>query len=301
MLSLNLPKIADRLALFALRRMGFKRRFVQTSVGPMHVIVGKGRGRLPNMVLLHGFSSSGVHYLPLIRRLQPVVQGLICPDLAGHGFSVTPEDGLVSDVLRASLFETLDAVIDEPTVVLGNSMGGLAAIHYAKERPEKVRGLILLSPGGAMMEHHEIEELGRTFEVDSHQEALEFVDRLLSQKSPIRTLLALGIRTSFGKPALQQLIQSIQQEDLLTPDDLVSLKMPALLMWGKDERILPHSSFAFFRDHLPDHIKLIEPEGFGHSPFLDDPDRLFHIVLGFLADIESHTAGDWHDWQPLSA
>lgn len=267
----------------------------------MHVIVGKGGGRLPKMLLLHGFSSAGVHYLPLIRRLQPVVGGLICPDLAGHGFSSTPQEGLHADNLRASLFETLDAVIDEPVVVLGNSMGGLAAIHYAKERPEKVRGLILLSPGGAMMEHHEIEELGRTFEVSSHDEALEFVDRLLANKSPIRSLIALGIRASFHKPALQQLIHSIEQDDLLTPEDLAELQMPAILMWGKHDRILPHSSFAFFREHLPDHIKLVEPDGFGHSPFLDDPDRLFHMVLGFLADIESHTAGDWRDWEPLTA
>lgn len=296
-----LPKIADHLALFALRRMGFRRRFIQTSVGRMHVIEAKGQGRLPKMVLLHGFSSAGVHYLPLIRRLQPVAQGLCCPDLAGHGFSSTPESGLDSETLRSSLFETLDAVIDEPVVLLGNSMGGLAAIHYARERPERIRGLVLLSPGGAMMDVHEIEELGRTFEVHSHGEALEFVDRLLSRPSPIRTLLALGIRASFRKPALQQLIHSISPDDLLTPDDLGGLSMPALLMWGKDERILPHSSFAFFREHLPDHIKVIEPEGFGHSPFLDDPDRLFHIVLGFLADVESHTAGDWHDWQPLTA
>jgi pimeloyl-ACP methyl ester carboxylesterase len=296
-----LPNVADRLALFVLRRMGFRRRFVETNVGRMHTLLGDGGGRLPKMVLLHGFSSAGVHYLPLIRRLQPVVQGLCCPDLAGHGFSSTPERGLDAETLRTSLFETLDAVIDEPVVLLGNSMGGLAAIHYARERPDRVRGLILLSPGGAMMETHEIEELGRTFEVHTHREALEFVDRLLARPSPIRTLMALGIRASFGKPALQQLIQSIRQEDLLTPEDLGSLTMPSLLMWGKDERILPHSSFAFFRDHLPDHIKVIEPEGFGHSPFLDDPDRLFHIVLGFLADIESHTAGDWNDWEPLSA
>lgn len=281
--------------------MGFRRHWVETSVGRMHAVVGRGNGRLPKMVMLHGFSSAGVHYLPLIRRLLPVTQGIACPDLAGHGFSVTPKDGLVADVLRASLLETMDSIIDEPVVLLGNSMGGLAAIHYAKERPEKVRGLILLSPGGAMMERHEIEELGRTFEVDSHGEALQFVDRLLSRPSPMRSLLALGIRASFAKPSLQQLMSSIEQEDLLTPEDLAALQMPALLMWGQDERILPPSSFAFFRDHLPDHIKLIEPEGFGHSPFLDDPDRLFHIVLGFLADVESHTAGDWTDWQPLSA
>ena len=283
----HLPKIADRLALFALWRMGFRRRWVETSVGRMHLVEGPGRGRLPPMVMLHGFSSAGVHYLPMVARLRPVVSRLVLPDLAGHGFSAVPEQGLNADTLRSSLFETLDAVIDEPVVLLGNSMGGLAAIHYARERPERVRGLVLLSPGGARMDEGEIRALSRTFELRSHDEALEFVDRLLSRPSPLRSLLALGVRASFGHPALQDLIQSIRPDDLLKPEELGDLQMPALLMWGRDERILPQSSFAFFQQHLPQHVRVLEPEGFGHSPFLDDPDRLAHYLFGFLADLQS--------------
>lgn len=44
--------------------------------------------------------------------------------------------------------EALDALLPEPAIVCGNSLGGAVALHYALARPEKVLGLVLLSPAG---------------------------------------------------------------------------------------------------------------------------------------------------------
>lgn len=53
---------------------------------------------------------------------------------------------------RADHHAFLDAVLDElalgPVVLLGHSFGGMLAWSYAAHAPERVRGLVLLAPGG---------------------------------------------------------------------------------------------------------------------------------------------------------
>jgi pimeloyl-ACP methyl ester carboxylesterase len=68
---------------------------------------------------------------------------------------------------------------------------------------------------------------------------------------------------------------------MLTPQDLADLTMPTLLVWGREERILPPSHLAFFRDHLPDHAEIEEWPNFGHCGFLEQPTALCNRVIEF--------------------
>ncbi len=61
--------------------------------------------------------------------------------------------------------------------------------------------------------------------------------------------------------------------------------MPVLLLWGKDERILPRDHLEFFRRHLPEHARFEEPEGFGHAPYLDDVDAVARRILSFTSEV----------------
>jgi pimeloyl-ACP methyl ester carboxylesterase len=280
--------LTDRLALTSLQLQGYRSRRVETSVGGMHVLDAAGAGRLPPVVLLHGFTSAAVHYTPMLRSLRPRVRRLILPDLPAHGFSDTPEGGLRSGTLRCGLIEALDAVIDEPAVVFGNSMGGVAAVHYALARPQKVRGLYLCSPTGAPMTREALARFVESFRMDSHEAALDFVDRLLVRPSLLRQVLAWGVRKKFSHPAMRGLLESITPEDLLRPSDLRSLAMPVLLMWGRGERILPTENLDFFRRNLPRHARIVEPEEVGHSPYLETPELVANSIISFAAELEHH-------------
>jgi pimeloyl-ACP methyl ester carboxylesterase len=59
-------------------------------------------------------------------------------------------------------------------------------------------------------------------------------------------------------------------------------------MWGQSERILPLTAYNFFRRHLPGHARVQEPEGFGHSPFLERPNELARRILAFMTEVGSH-------------
>jgi pimeloyl-ACP methyl ester carboxylesterase len=271
----------DQLAHQSLRLQGYKSRFVEASTGRVHLLDARGRGKAPPVVLLHGFTSCGAHFFPIAKRLRSSAERLVLPDMPAHGLSETPRVPTARG-LEKGLVEALDVVLDRPSIVFGLSMGGLAAIRYALARPERVRGLVLCSPGGAEMRDDELERLRGTFHIPTHDHALKFVDRLLTKKTMLRQAYAFGVRKSFGRPAMRSLLASMKSEDLLTREQLRSLKVPVLLLWGKKDRILPPSSLEFFKSNLPSHARIEEPESFGHSPFLEQPDELASHIEGFL-------------------
>ena len=282
-----MPSLTERLALRSLHLRGWRSLRVPTSVGRVHVITARGGGSLPPMVVLHGLGAAGVNYVPLLRRLREHASEVVAIDSPGHGFSDVPRPGLSPDAMRVGLREALDQVAAErgSVVLFGNSMGGFAALRYAVEQPKLVRGVVLCSPGGAHMSHAELTELMRQFRIATHTDALDFVDRLLVSRTWMRHVIAWGVRRKFNEPHLRRLIDAIDAEHLLTADEIRGLEVPALVIWGRGERILPPQCLDFFREHLPDHVEWLEPDDFGHTPHLERPGKLTKHVVGFVSQL----------------
>lgn len=245
----------------------------------------KGTGQLPPVVLLHGFGASGAQMFAFLSRLRSHVRRLIVPDLPAHGFSDVPSTGVTKENLQAGLFETLDRFINEPVVLFGNSMGGFAAIRYATAHPEGVQAMVLCSPGGAAMSDEELDAFRKIFFLNNHTDAVEFVERLLGKKSRLRHVFAVSVRRKLNRNQIRRLIEEVQPEDLLQPDELSGLKMPLFMIWGQADGILPRQSRHFFVDHLPHHARVLEPEALGHSPYLENPRALTTHMVSFLSEV----------------
>jgi len=252
----------------------------------MHLLDAQGAGRLPPLVLLHGLSSTGVHYLPLVSHVRPHVRRLILPDLPGHGFSESPVGGMRHDTLAVGLRESLDAVLDEPAVIFGNSLGAIAAIRYARLRPERVRGLFLCSPGGAPMPAEELSRFLDLFRVESHASAVAFVDRVFGRRSTFRHVVAWGVKKRMHHPTVRGLLDAATPEGLLSGKELAELKMPVFMSWGMRDGVLPREHLDFFRDNLPSHAVVHEPAHHGHSPYLEDAPGVGRAIVSFLGDVE---------------
>jgi 2-succinyl-6-hydroxy-2,4-cyclohexadiene-1-carboxylate synthase len=107
---------------------------------------GEGRAAL----LLHGFTGSKESWQPLADRLA-VFQRVIVVDLLGHGESSAPADPVRYQMAQCSadLAKVLDGLQLHEVDLLGYSMGGRLALHFALHHPERVRSLVLesASPG----------------------------------------------------------------------------------------------------------------------------------------------------------
>lgn len=278
-----LAELGDRLAVALLQLRGFRSRTIPTSVGGVHVLDAPGYGDGPPIVVLHGISASSVHFLGVLPALLRHSRRVIAPDMPGHGFSEVPAAGVNAETLRIGILESLDAVIDEPVVFCGNSLGGIGAIRFALARPDRVRALLLVSPGGAMMDDTVLAGFLDRFRLDDPGRAIEFVDRLYAVPPFYRSFLAPFVRQNFARPHIRALVDGVSRADLLLPDDLARLAMPIRMLWGKHDKLLPRENLAFFRAHLPAHAEIDEPDAFGHCPQLDRPGALIAAIVDYLA------------------
>ena len=277
---------ADRLARLSLRARGLASSTVRVRGLDLHVYDGAGRGRLPTVVMLHGLGAGGASFGPMVTALRPHVRRVILPELPGHGFSAHPEDGgdITADLLLDAISDALDGMLDEPAIVLGNSLGGAVALGYALRRPERVRGLMLVSPAGAKMEADEWRELVSAFDLTTTAEARRFLERVYHRPPWFLALFAHEFPDVLKKPAVRQILASVTPEHSPTPDQLALLSMPILLLWGRSERLLPASALAWFRQHLPPQTVIEEPAGFGHAPQMEQPERLAARVVAFARE-----------------
>jgi 2-succinyl-6-hydroxy-2,4-cyclohexadiene-1-carboxylate synthase len=107
-------------------------------------------GRGPPLVLLHGFTGS-VRSWDEVRPALAEFSRVISIDLIGHGRSAAPDDPqrYSLEASTRDLCSLLECLKLDAVDVLGYSMGGRVALHFAVHRPERVRKLILesASPG----------------------------------------------------------------------------------------------------------------------------------------------------------
>lgn len=104
--------------------------------------------RAIDIVFVHANGFNAQTYRTL---LSPLAAGLriLAIDQRGHGATTLPADpdGRRSwRDLRDDLISVLDALGGPPVVLAGHSMGGTVSLLAAAERPERVKGLVLLDP-----------------------------------------------------------------------------------------------------------------------------------------------------------
>ena len=248
------------------------------------MLVRPGSRPTSPLVVLHGLVSSAADYFPLLTRLAGRGHTLVAPDLPGHGLSAVPARGMRASVLLTALAEALDQVLEAPAVVFGNSMGGFAAVRLASTRPDLVAGLFLASPGGAPLTEPALSKFLARFDVRDEAEARRFLHDTQGRPSFVPSFVAWTLVERFSRPEVRELIAGLQGDELLTADELSSLRQPTVVSWGRNERILTPLQREFFRTHLPDHAVFEEPPDLGHAPFLDDP---AYVTLRFLQFVDA--------------
>jgi len=119
-----------------------KKRSITLTNNEQYYYIDEGQGE-EVFVLLHGNMSSGVHYKPLIERLQKDYR-VIAPDMRGFGDSTYK-------MKIESLHDLADDVIDFLRILaikkyhlVGWSTGGAIALSIAAKKPEQVQDLVLI-------------------------------------------------------------------------------------------------------------------------------------------------------------
>ncbi len=124
------------------------------------------------LVLLHGFTGSQATWQPHQAVLAAHFR-LITLDLLGHGQSEAPDEPGRYDLTfcASDLAAVLDRLGIQQAAVLGYSMGGRVALHFALTRPDRVAALILESTTPGLISQAE-----RAARVESDNALADFIE-----------------------------------------------------------------------------------------------------------------------------
>ena len=272
---------AVRLTQWWLGFSGVKDSRRATRQGDIHFYDGSGGGPLPPVVLLHGLSANAAAFGPLIKRLLDHHRRVVAPDHLGHGLSGPPKGPAAIETLYEGLRDFLDAEIKEPMILVGNSLGGGLALRYALDRPQQLKGLVLISPGGAKMTGEDLAHFKGTFPSRSADQALEFMRRLYHRIPWYTSFVADDIHKSFAGAFIQNVLDSLTAAHYIKEEELASLAMPVMLIWGRHDRVMPAAHLDYFKKYLGPKTKIVEPDHVGHCPHLEDAGGICRLITDF--------------------
>jgi pimeloyl-ACP methyl ester carboxylesterase len=101
----------------------------------------------PPLLLVHGVGGHGDDWDAQRAAFVAAGHRTIVPDLRGHGASTVPEDGYGPRDYAGDLVALLVALgVQGPVVGVGHSLGAVVLSNLARERPELLRGAVLIDP-----------------------------------------------------------------------------------------------------------------------------------------------------------
>ncbi|GHU33634.1 lipase [Betaproteobacteria bacterium] len=251
------------------------------------------------IVLLHGLFASKEQWHGLMCELSNRGFLLIAPDLPGYGKSKGFPDAdyrLAEQVLRLREFlQALPETANRSVALAGNSMGGTIASRYARRYPAEVASLALFAPMGITGANDWSDEFKALLRAEKNPMIpltvadFEHELALLLAHPPVLPLTDKALAVAQYQTALPHYRkvwnivthgdpQTCQRPNL--PSHLPT-RMPTLVLWGEQERLLTVSTPERAAACLPGSRYQRLPES-GHLPQLDNPVGLAEAYRAFL-------------------
>jgi pimeloyl-ACP methyl ester carboxylesterase len=211
---------------------------VPTRFGITHVVAA-GPKSAPALVLLHGYMATSVMWAPNIADFSRDYR-VYAIDVMGQPSKSIPDEPIrhATDYV-AWLTATLDGLNLGRVSLLGMSFGGWIALRYAVAAPGRIHTLALLSPGGflPMVKQFALRGmlmvfLPTRFTVNSF---MRWAGITGNDARPVLDLMYLGVR-HFQRPKDTMRVDR-DAASPLSDDELRSLQMPVLLLFGDGEVI----------------------------------------------------------------
>ena len=261
-------------------------------------------GAGPPVVLIHGLAASSLTWSANLRALaqRHTVYAL---DLPGHGDS----DKLVIDYQIDTGVRVIHRFMErmgvERAALVGNSIGGLLALRFARTYPDQVTHLVLVDSAG----------LGRSMAwflritaLPGLGEALHSMGGMVSARSLAKRLFAAPERIErrllerLHKARTAQAARDALVKVARVGAGLRGLKdraydlpylgdvaAPVLVVWGEHDKVFSADHAREVAERYPDIPVEIFPNA-GHWPHMEEADAFNDLVLRFLETGQTHSS-----------
>jgi pimeloyl-ACP methyl ester carboxylesterase len=250
---------------------------IKTEKKFQYVEVGKG----PVLLLLHGLFGALSNFKDVIRffssRYNVVVPIMPIYKMPMLRANVDGLSDFVHEFIQHKNYSSVN--------LLGNSLGGHVALVYALDHPDYVNSLVLTgssglyenSMGGSFPKRNDYnfikERVEYTF-YSPNTASKELVDEVYDVVND--RIKAIRI-ISMAKSAIRHNLRK----------EIKKIKLPACLIWGKNDKITPPEVAEEFHALLPQ-SELFLLEECGHAPMMEKPQEFNKILMKFLNKILIH-------------
>ena len=219
-----------------LARVPVTQRWLDTSFGRTFLLEA-GPVDAPPLILLHGSCSNSAAWFGDLPALAACCH-VFAVDLPGEpGNSQDRRLDLVSGEYIAWLAETMDALALPSAVIMGNSLGGWLALHFAATYPRRTRALILLAPSGILAPRESFLSEMALIDTAPDQAAAIGGDLLADAGLPPEVLAFMNL-------ILEHFIPLTDPLPILSDDALDALTLPLLFIAGTGDATMDQAEAA---------------------------------------------------------
>jgi pimeloyl-ACP methyl ester carboxylesterase len=268
--------------------MESKMSFAQLSkVRLEYVVHGQGPERV---LFIHGFQASARIWEMVQKALPAERYTSVAINNRGAGQSDAPphESDYGVPVFAEDAFELATKLGWQRFTLVGHSLGGATAAHFALHHPDVLNGLILLDPASP----NGREFTGGDKELDATIDALMAARaRQQASGSAGDGILARGTADDWLKLLADDMRAAPERRlrgslrsmfSVRLGPQMRSLSMPVLLAGGDADELIPVSSMLATWALLPQGSGLHFWHGVSHSPNVDCPDALAALIQRFV-------------------
>src|ERR1700719_2988898 len=274
--------VGAEVSLLRLLAGGFHKR--STLINGYHVFYLEGgpESGVP-VVLIHGLGSKAQQdWVALAPYLVRAGYHVYAMDLLGYGRSAKPPELSYSICEEAKFVESfLDANHLTSVALGGESMGGWIAATVALDRPDLVKRLMLCDSAGMKF------QLSFDQAIFTPQTS-EQVDQLMAEVTPNAPRLPQFVKADYirktkryGWVTRRALASMTTGADDLD-EKFSALKMPLLIVWGKQDALTPLSLGESMHHIAPQSILAVY-DGCGHIAVVTCGNAIASTVLGVLS------------------
>ncbi|BBG05488.1 MULTISPECIES: alpha/beta fold hydrolase [Pseudonocardia] len=263
-----------------------------------YVQVGQWRTRVLEagegepLVLMHG---TGGHLEAYAHNIVPLAERfrVIAYEYPGHGYTTHTTRDLELPDYVAHLDGLLDALGVDRANLSGESLGGWVALKYAAAHPDRVRRIVLNTPGGTMATPEVMERirsLSQAAADDPTEERIRArLEWLMADPSTVTDELVDIRRAIYARPGFAESMRhilclqdpEIRERNLVTDAELAAVTGPALVVWTSDDPSGPAAAGMNMAAKMPDaRFEVIKDAG--HWPQWEQSETFNALALEFL-------------------
>lgn len=204
-------------------------------------------------IYLHGLGQNPDSWSKVIEQLEAAEHSM-CPDLSEL---VQGQDTTYQNLYAA--FSAMCDEIEEDICLCGLSLGGVLALNYAIEHPEKIKGLVLIATQYKMPK------------------------KLLRVQNAIFRFMPKSMfqQTGFGKSDFLKLCNTMMELDF--SDSIYNVSCPTLVIYGEKDHANKNASIELANMLIDAELQVFN--GVGHEINIEAPDKLEETLRVFFGKV----------------